>query len=88
MVIHVKDAETDRLVRELARSRGVGITEAIREAVAEAIETDRNAVKARSSRPLVERLKPLFERLDRLPRPPESDDKAFFDDLWGEEPPR
>lgn len=88
MVIHVKDAETDRLVRELARSRGIGITEAIKEAVVEAIETDRNVAVSRRNQTLEERLKPLFDRLDRLPRPPASTDKEFFDDLWGEEPER
>jgi antitoxin VapB len=81
MVIHVKDDETDALVRRLASLRGIGITSAIKEAVAEAIEADqKNAHKA----PLDEQLETLFERWDRLPRSSVKTDKAFFDDLWGE----
>ncbi|MBE7185777.1 MAG: type II toxin-antitoxin system VapB family antitoxin [Methylobacterium mesophilicum] len=41
MVLHVKDDRTDWLVREFARRRGLGITEAIRTAVEEATERRR-----------------------------------------------
>lgn len=81
MVIHVKDVETDALVRELAAKRGIGITTAIKEAVAEALEAD-DRLKRSGSRD--DRLQALFERWDRLPRSPISTDKAFFDDLWAE----
>jgi len=40
MAIHVQDEETDWLVREFARRRGLGITEAIRVAVREAGERE------------------------------------------------
>ena len=83
MVIHVKDVETDDLVRRLAHSRGIGITEAIKEAVREAISSD-NLRQAHDS-DLEGRLKPLFARLDRLPRPSVKVDKDFFDQAWGEE---
>lgn len=33
---------------------------------------------------LVERLKPLLDRIDALPRKRPIPDKRFFDDLWGE----
>ena len=33
MVVHVRDPETDAMVRELARKRGVGITGAVKLAV-------------------------------------------------------
>ncbi len=80
MVIHVKDEETDALVRELAESRGISLTTAIREAAREAIEADR---KARvPQQPLEDRIRPLLERLDRLPRSQTVTDKAFFDELW------
>jgi antitoxin VapB len=84
MVIHVKDDETDALVRQLAQSRGIGITAAIREAVEDALSADRSRSAKVDNRPLEERLKPLLERLDRLPRSPIATDKAFFDDAWGE----
>ncbi|WP_109613032.1 type II toxin-antitoxin system VapB family antitoxin [Pseudaminobacter salicylatoxidans] len=83
MVIHVKDEKADMLVRRLARSRGIGITEAIREAAEEALAKD--AMEEREEGlPLHQRLQPLLSRLDRLPRPQGATDKRFFDDLWGE----
>lgn len=85
MVLHVKDAETDVLVRQLAQSRGIGLTEAIKEAVRETLEADRERSANRDYPAVVERLKPLFHRLDRLPRGDIRTDKAFFDELWGQD---
>lgn len=84
VVIHVKDDETDALVRRLAERRGIGITGAIKEAVQEALEADQVRARASDQRPLEERLKPLLDRLDKLPRNNLRTDKAFFDDLWDE----
>ncbi|MEQ1939944.1 type II toxin-antitoxin system VapB family antitoxin [Mesorhizobium sp. CN5-321] len=84
MVLHVKDVETDDLVRRLASERGIGITEAIKEAVQEALQSDRERQSRREADSLEERLKPLLDRLDRLPRTGLRADKAFFDELWGE----
>jgi len=84
MVIHVKDEETDMLVRRLARSRGIGITEAIKEAAQEALAADAVEVEQLRDIPLRDRLRPLLDRLDRLPRSNVATDKKFFDDLWGE----
>lgn len=44
MAIHVRDPETDSLVRRLARRKGVGLTDAIREAVANELERDEKAL--------------------------------------------
>lgn len=85
MVIHVKDAETDKLVRQLASARGIGITEAIREAAKEALASHAAGLEQVDEVPLRERLGPLLDRLDRLPRPNLATDKKFFDDLWGDE---
>jgi antitoxin VapB len=85
MVIHVKDEAVDALVRELAKSRGIGITAAIKEAVTEALANDQHSRKVEEVS-LEDKLKPLFERWDRLPRSAVVTDKAFFDELWGEEP--
>jgi antitoxin VapB len=82
MAFHVRDPKTDELVRELARKRGVGITEAIREAVEEALEADEMRSKPQKS--LRERLQPLLDRMDRLPRTGLAADKKFFDELWGQ----
>jgi len=84
MVLHVKDAETDVLVRRLASQRGIGITEAIKEAVQEALQADRDRELRHKADSLEERLRPLLDRLDKLPRAGLRTDKAFFDELWGE----
>lgn len=77
MAFHVRDPETDRLVRELAQKKGVGLTEAIREAVA--AELKRQDEKL----PLRERLRAIAEPIARLPDHGPPLDKAFFDDLSG-----
>lgn len=79
MAFHVRDAKTDALVRELAAKRGVGLTEAIRQAVRNEL------LRERQKTPLMERLKPLLDELDAMPRTGLEADKAFYDDLWGQE---
>jgi antitoxin VapB len=81
MAIHVRDPKTDALVREFARKRGIGITEAIREAVEQALNEE---AASQSKAPLMERLQPLFDRLDRMPRTGLVADKKFFDEMWGQ----
>ncbi len=79
MAFHVKDAATDRVVRELARIKGKTLTETIREAV----EHEYAAVTG--TPPLIERLRPLQERFQAMRQPGGAPaDKAFFDDLSGE----
>jgi len=79
MAFHVKDAATDRAVRQLARIKGKTLTETIREAV----EHEYAAVC--SNPPLPERLKPLQARFRALRRPGgQPADKAFFDALSGD----
>jgi antitoxin VapB len=41
MALRIKDPETDRLVRELARLTGESMTEALRKAAAERLERER-----------------------------------------------
>ena len=84
MVLHVKDVETDDLVRRLAAQRGVGLTEAIKEAVQEALQADHERRVLHETDSLEQRLRPLLDRLDKLPRAGLKADKAFFDELWGE----
>jgi antitoxin VapB len=79
MPFHVRDPETDTLVRELARKRGVGLTEAIKQAVA--AELDRDARKPTFR----EQLRELQDEIATLPRSGLKADKAFFDWLSGEE---
>jgi antitoxin VapB len=73
MPLHIIDGETDRLVRRLARARGIGLTEAVKLAVAAEL---RRA-------PLQERLKPLIDEVASLPPTGRKADKAYFDSLDG-----
>ncbi len=75
MALHIRDAETDRLVRLLAERKGVPLTEAIKVAV-------RNELARDEARPgLWERLRPLHERVAARPSTGLDADKAFFDGL-------
>jgi len=91
MAFHVRDPETDALVREVARRRGIGITEAIREMAEEALMADDEAAARRDqsvsdrAADLRERLRPLLEKLDAMPRTGVVLDKRFYDELWGQE---
>ncbi|MGN7125433.1 MULTISPECIES: type II toxin-antitoxin system VapB family antitoxin [Methylorubrum] len=75
MALHIRDAETDRLVRLLAERKGVPLTEAVKVAVLNELERE-------EQRPgLWERLKPLHERVAARPSTGLEADKAFFDGL-------
>ena len=78
MPFHVRDPETDTLVRELARREGVGLTEAVKRAVTHELERGEKKV------PLIEKLKPLLDRIDKYPKTGLKADKAFFDELSGD----
>ncbi|TAM98585.1 MAG: transcription factor [Rhizobiaceae bacterium] len=58
MAIHVQDAEADWLVREFARRRGLGITEAIKVAVQEA-----NQREERNFEEYRRRIEPIIEQM-------------------------
>lgn len=81
MAINLRNSKTEALVRELARRRGIGLTEAVHEAVEEAVQRAAGKAPGESLR---ERLQPLFERLERYPRTGQKADKAFFDEMWGQ----
>jgi antitoxin VapB len=78
MSFHVRDPKTDALVRELARKRGVGLTEAIRDAV------DAELRRA-ESKTMLEQIHDLQAEIAKRPRSGLKADKAFFDWLSGEE---
>jgi antitoxin VapB len=75
MPFHVRDDETDSLVRELARRRGVGLTEAVKLAV-------RNELKAEAAQvPLRDRLRRIAAGIAAYPDTGKKADKKFFDTL-------
>jgi antitoxin VapB len=80
MILHVRDVETDDLVRQLARTRGISITEAIREAVEQALASDE-----RSRISLWDRMTDLRAKMETYPLTGERADKSFFDSLSGQE---
>ena len=79
MAFHVRDPATDEAVRRLAKLKGKSLTATIRDAVEREYEQEYRKI------PLLERLKPIWEELDRISKPGgKPADKAFFDELSGE----
>ncbi|MFZ0266586.1 type II toxin-antitoxin system VapB family antitoxin [Caulobacter sp.] len=79
MAFHIRDPETDALVRELAEKAHVGITEAVKLAAAEALAT---RDKAREEK--LAKMRAISDRIASLPRTGLKADKAFFDELSGD----
>jgi antitoxin VapB len=78
MAFHVRDIETDALVRELARKHGIGLTEAVKMAVRNELRREKDAV------PLRLRIAALRAEVLKRPATGLEADKAFFDDLSGD----
>ena len=76
MAFHVRDPETDTLVRRLARQEGVGLTEAVKRAVQAKLD-DASHV------PLREKLKRIADEIAKYPDTGLRADKSFFDELSG-----
>lgn len=79
MGISIKNDEVERLARGLAQKHGVGLTEIILEALRE--KQSREQAKPR----LAELVKPLQDRIAKLPKTGLQADKAFFDRINGED---
>lgn len=79
MPFHVRDEETDTLVRELARREGVGLTEAVRLAVKDKLDRKDEAVALKLAA-----MKAISDEIARLPETGLKADKAFFDELSGD----
>jgi antitoxin VapB len=78
MAFHVRDKETDGLVRELAKRRNIGLTDAVKLAV-------RNELKREAAQePLWERLKKIGESIAQYEDTGMKADKEFFDQLSGD----
>jgi antitoxin VapB len=78
MAFHVRDPETDALVRKLAQRKGVGLTAAIREAARNELEREESKLS------LWERTADLRAQVASWPDAGKKADKAFFDDMWGQ----
>ena len=77
MAFHVRDPETDTLVRQLARKRGIGLTEAVKQAVGAELE------RIAAEPTVLEKIHALQAEIAKRPRSGLKADKAFFDDLSG-----
>lgn len=66
MALSLKDPETDRLAREVARLTGESLTEAVRTALAERLQRERLR-RGRSKRSLAERLNEIALRCAARP---------------------
>ncbi len=77
MPFHVRDEETTTLVRELARKRGCGLTEAVKQAVTAELERSKPSPR--------EVLTALQKELASYPSTGLKADKAFYDSLNDED---
>lgn len=71
MALHIRNRHAEERVRHLAEMKKIGITQAITLAV-------ENEIKRA---PLAERIRPLQERLAKIPDSGLKADKAFYDSL-------
>ena len=75
MPLNIRSEEVNQLAETLASRAGVSKTEAVRIAL-------KNEIARRSRRvPLAERVKPLLDKMDAVPRTGLEADKAFYDSL-------
>ncbi|GJD85909.1 type II toxin-antitoxin system VapB family antitoxin [Methylobacterium haplocladii] len=75
MALHIRDKEADRLIRKLAASRGIPLTEAVKSAARDALERDAKTPD------LWERLQPLLDSVAARGSTGLEADKAFYDSL-------
>lgn len=85
MAFHIRDPETDRIVRDLAAKTGATLTDAVREAAAEKLARFERAQERADKRPMLERIRDIQERVAAYPNTGLKADKAFYDWLSGDE---
>jgi antitoxin VapB len=77
-MLHIRDQETSRVVRELAARKGISLTEAVKLAVSNELHRMDEEI------PLWDRLAPIRAEIRAWPNTGHSADKAFYDELSGE----
>jgi antitoxin VapB len=85
MAFHIRDPETDKVVRELARRKGMTMTEAVRTSAAQ--ELARLSDRSDGDRKLNvrEAIRQIQERVAARGKTGLKADKAFYDRLSGDE---
>lgn len=79
MAFHIRDPETDALVRELAEKTRLGITEAVKLAAAEAL-----AAREQAKAEKLAKVEAILAEFDAVPRTGLKADKEFFDLINGD----
>jgi antitoxin VapB len=79
MPLNIRNEQVNQLAEKLAAQKRVNKTEAVR------IALENELRRASEALPLWERLKPLRERIAAYPDSGLAADKAFFDELSGED---
>ncbi|PXA89501.1 transcription factor [Caulobacter sp. D4A] len=79
MAFHIRDPETDALVRELADKTRLGITEAVKLAASEAL-----AAREKAQAEKLAKVEAILAEFDAVPRTGLKADKAFFDMINGD----
>jgi antitoxin VapB len=75
MTFYVKDPETDKAVRKLAKLKGTTLTEAIRSAVQAELERERSEINEKA-------IDAIIAKVASWPDTGLKADKAFFDSLY------
>ncbi len=79
MAFHIRDPETDALVRQLAEKAHVGITEAVKLAATEAL-----AAREKAQAEKLAKVEAILAEIDSWPRTGLKADKEFFDMINGD----
>ena len=78
MALNIKNEETEKLARELARRRGQGITEALTEVLRREVERERRKRKPDDIEARMRRIDEIVKRYNSLPiRDDRSDDEII-----------
>lgn len=67
MALNIKDAETEKLARELARRRKQGITEVVTEALRKELERERRRPRRTDKEAFHRRIQAIVDDVKRLP---------------------
>jgi antitoxin VapB len=67
MALNIKNPETERLARELARRRGQGITEAVTDVLRREVERERKKPRRDDIKERLRRIDDIVRRFNELP---------------------
>ena len=67
MALNIKNPETERLARELARRRGQGITEAVTDVLRREVERERKRPRRTDIEERLRRIDEIVEEVKKLP---------------------